>query len=111
MVKVTVEYRGDLHCVAKHGPSGAALETDAPVDNQGKGEAFSPTDLVGAALGSCMATIMGIYARANGIPLEGMRLEVTKEMTPSPRAGSPGSPRKSGCPPASRATPPSSTPR
>lgn len=84
MVKVTVEYRGDLHCVAKHGPSGAALETDAPVDNQGKGEAFSPTDLVGAALGSCMATIMGIYARANGIPLEGMRLEVTKEMTPSP---------------------------
>src|SRR5271156_5850813 len=84
MVKVSVEYQGDLHCRAQHGPSGATLDTDAPVDNQGKGEAFSPTDLVGTALGSCMATIMGIYARKNGIPLEGMRIEVTKEMTPSP---------------------------
>lgn len=83
MVKVTVEYQGDLHCSAKHGPSGATVETDAPVDNQGKGEAFSPTDLVGTALGSCMATIMGIYARQKGIALEGMRLEVTKEMTQS----------------------------
>jgi uncharacterized OsmC-like protein len=81
MVKVFIEYQGGLHCSAKHGPSGATLQTDAPVDNQGKGEAFSPTDLVGAALGSCMATIMGIYARQNGIPLEGMRVEVTKEMT------------------------------
>jgi uncharacterized OsmC-like protein len=81
MVKVTVEYRGDLHCSATHGPSGATIETDAPVDNQGKGESFSPTDLVGTALGSCMATIMGIYARQKGIVLEGMRLEVTKEMT------------------------------
>lgn len=83
MVKVSIEYKGGLHCIATHGPSGATLETDAPVDNQGKGEAFSPTDLVGAAMGSCMATIMGIYARKNGIALEGMRLEVNKEMTQS----------------------------
>ena len=83
MVKVSIEYQGDLHCRAKHGPSGATVETDAPVDNQGKGEAFSPTDLVGVAMGSCMATIMGIYARQKGISLEGMRVEVSKEMTQS----------------------------
>ena len=84
MVRICIEYKGDLHCSASHGPSGATLETDAPVDNQGKGEAFSPTDLVGTALGTCMATIMGIYARQKGIPLEGLRLEVTKEMTQTP---------------------------
>jgi len=84
MVKVFIEYQGDLHCSVTHGPSGATLQTDAPVDNQGKGEAFSPTDLVGAAMGSCMATIMGIYARQKGISLEGMRIQVTKEMTQSP---------------------------
>src|SRR5580698_5176541 len=83
MVKVFIEYQGGLHCGAKHGPSGATVETDAPVDNQGKGESFSPTDLVGTALGSCMATIMGIYARQKGIALEGMRVEVSKEMTAS----------------------------
>jgi putative redox protein len=82
MVKATIEYRGDLHCVATHGPSGATLETDAPVDNQGKGEAFSPTDLVATSLGACMATIMGIYARRKSIALESMRIEVTKEMSP-----------------------------
>jgi uncharacterized OsmC-like protein len=81
MVKATIEYRGKLHCVATHGPSGATLETDAPVDNQGKGEAFSPTDLVATALGACMATVMGIYARRKNIALEGMRIEVTKEMS------------------------------
>jgi putative redox protein len=84
MVKVTVEYEGDLHCSAKHGPSGATLATDAPVDNQGKGESFSPTDLVGTALGSCMATVMGIYAKQKSIDLQGMRVEVTKEMTQAP---------------------------
>jgi uncharacterized OsmC-like protein len=83
MVKVTVEYQGGLHCRAAHGPSGATVETDAPVDNQGKGESFSPTDLVATALGSCMATIMGIYALQKGIALEGMRIEVAKEMTQS----------------------------
>jgi uncharacterized OsmC-like protein len=83
MVKISISYTGGLHCLAEHGPSHATLETDAPVDNQGKGESFSPTDLVATALGTCMATIMGIYARQNGIDLEGMRLEVTKEMTQS----------------------------
>ena len=83
MVKVSIEYQGDLHCSAQHGPSGATLETDAPVDNHGKGESFSPTDLVGTALGTCMATIMGIYARQKGIALEGMKIDVTKEMTQS----------------------------
>jgi putative redox protein len=84
MVKVTVEYQGDLHCNVTHGPSGSVIQTDAPLDNQGKGEAFSPTDLVGAAMGGCMATIMGIYARTKGISLEGMRIDVTKEMTKTP---------------------------
>jgi len=81
MVKVSIEYQGDLHCSATHGPSGATIQTDAPVDNHGKGEAFSPTDLVGAAMGTCMATIMGIHARRHGIAIEGLRIEVTKEMT------------------------------
>jgi putative redox protein len=84
MVKVTVEYQGDLHCSVTHGPSGSVIQTDAPVDNQGKGAAFSPTDLVGAAMGSCMATIMGIYARTKEISLEGLRIEVTKEMSKTP---------------------------
>ena len=81
MVKSSIEYRGELHCVATHGPSGATLETDAPVDNQGRGESFSPTDLVATALGACMATIMGIYAQRKNINLEGMRIEVSKEMS------------------------------
>jgi putative redox protein len=84
MVKLTIEYRGELHCTATHGPSGATLETDAPVDNQGKGESFSPTDLVATALGACMATVMGIYARRKNINLEGMRIEVSKEMSSDP---------------------------
>ncbi len=81
MVKVAIEYEGDLHCTAAHGPSGSRVVTDAPVDNQGKGEAFSPTDLMAAALGTCMATIMGIYARRKGIDLKGMKIEVAKEMS------------------------------
>jgi len=86
MVKITVEYAGQLHYTATHGPSGRQLETDAPVDNQGRGESFSPTDLVGTALGACMATVMGIYAQRKGIDLAGMKLEVGKEMTQtSPR--------------------------
>ncbi len=84
MVKITIEYTGQLHCVATHGPSGRALETDAPVDNQGKGESFSPTDLVATALGSCMATVMGIYARQKDIDLIGMKIVVAKEMTQTP---------------------------
>ena len=84
MVKVFLEYQGDLHCRALHGPSAASLETDAPTDNHGKGESFSPTDLVATALGTCMATTMGIVAMKSGINLNGMRVEVTKEMTQTP---------------------------
>ncbi|SRR5581483_2055494 len=81
MVKISIHYTGDLHCNATHGPSGTTLATDAPVDNQGKGESFSPTDLVATALGTCMATVMGIYARNHQLDLAGMWIEVTKEMT------------------------------
>jgi putative redox protein len=81
MVRIDIDYSGDLHCIAQHGPSGRKLETDAPVDNRGRGESFSPTDLVATALGSCMATVMGIYAQDHGIDLRGMRITVGKEMT------------------------------
>ncbi len=81
MVKVFGEYHGDLHCVATHDPSGNTLVTDAPKDNQGRGEAFSPTDLVATALATCMATTMAIAARKHGVELNGLRYEVTKEMS------------------------------
>ena len=81
MVKVTINYEGGLRCAATHGPSGQALHTDAPVDNHGRGESFSPTDLVATALGACMATIMGIAAERHQIDLRGMEIEVTKEMS------------------------------
>ena len=84
MVKIALEYTGGLHTVATHGPSGRSLETDAPVDNHGRGESFSPTDLVATALGACMATVMGIYAERHGINQAGMRIEVGKEMTQTP---------------------------
>jgi len=86
MVNVQVEYQGDLHCKATHGPSGAELSTDAPKDNQGRGESFSPTDLVATALGSCMLTIMGIAARTQNVDIAGATATVEKEMTAaSPR--------------------------
>lgn len=81
MVKITGEYQGDLHCNATHGPSGQALTTDAPKDNQGKGEAFSPTDLAATSLATCIATTMAIAARKHGVELRGLRFEVTKEMS------------------------------
>ena len=86
MVKITGEYQGDLRCVSRHEPSGHTLPTDAPKDNQGRGEAFSPTDLVATALGSCIATTMAIAARKHGVELRGLRYEVTKDMsTAAPR--------------------------
>ncbi len=86
MVKVQIHYEGGLRCAATHGPSGKTVFTDAPVDNHGKGESFSPTDLVATALGACMATIMGIVAERHQIDLRGMEVEVTKEMsTDTPR--------------------------
>ena len=85
MVKTITTYEGGLHCRIQHGPSGAVVETDAPVDNNGKGEAFSPTDLVGGALAGCMATIMGIVAERKGIDLTGMTIDVDKHMNQDPR--------------------------
>lgn len=84
MVRLTSTYEGGLRCRAEHGPSGTVLVTDAPVDNHGKGESFSPTDLVATALGACMMTIMGIVAERHGIDLVGMKAETVKEMTSEP---------------------------
>ncbi len=84
MVKIDVTYEGALHCRLKHGPSGMEISTDAPKDNLGKGEAFSPTDLVAAGLASCMLTTMGIVAQRRSINIEGTRAEVSKEMTAAP---------------------------
>jgi len=81
----TVIYAGQLHTVAKHLASGTEIETDAPVDNQGKGERFSPTDLLATSLGACMATTMGIKARDMQIDLEGMKMSIQKIMKPDPR--------------------------
>ncbi|MFT4032848.1 MAG: OsmC family protein [Siphonobacter sp.] len=78
-------YLGELRTQATHLQSGNQIITDAPVDNQGKGEAFSPTDLVATALGSCMLTIMGIVAEREGIELKGTELDVTKGMAANPR--------------------------
>lgn len=80
-VTFTTTYLGDLRTEMVHGPSGTKVLTDAPVDNHGKGEAFSPTDLVASALGSCMLTIMGIVAKRDGIALEGSTITVEKHMT------------------------------
>jgi putative redox protein len=86
MVTITGEYQGDLHCSAVHGPSGTALATDAPKDNQGRGESFSPTDLVATAFATCIATTMAIAGRRHGVDIGRVRYEVTKEMsTDGPR--------------------------
>lgn len=86
MVKITGEYRGDLHCLAIHGPSGEQLVTDAPKDNQGRGEAFSPTDLLATSYATCVATTMAIVARRQGVELNGLTFQVVKEMSAdSPR--------------------------
>lgn len=84
MVGTTIIYEGDLHCGATHDPSGATFATDAPVDNQGRGESFSPTDLVGTALGACIMTVMGIVADRLGVDLAGAEAKVDKEMTAAP---------------------------
>ena len=67
MVTITGSYEGGFHCNATHGPSGTVISTDAPKDNQGKGEAFSPTDLVATALATCVVTTMAIVARKHGV--------------------------------------------
>lgn len=84
MVKMSVVYEGGLHCKLTHGPSGKHIVTDAPTDNMGKGEAFSPTDLMAASLGSCIITVMGIVAQRHNIHLEGAAAEIVKEMITEP---------------------------
>ncbi|QEG38992.1 OsmC family protein [Roseimaritima ulvae] len=83
-VEITAVYEGQLRVVATHGPSKAQLETDPPLDNGGQGKAFSPTDLVATALGSCVLTILGLLAERHQLELEGTRVQVTKEMVTKP---------------------------
>lgn len=80
-----IVYQGHLRTTATHLQSSTSIETDAPTDNQGKGERFSPTDLLATSLGSCMMTIMGIKARDMNIDLTGVRLDVQKHMKSDPR--------------------------
>lgn len=84
MTLIDSTYLGELRCRSSHGPSGSELDTDAPTDNQGKGERFSPTDLVATALTTCMLTIMGIVAERHGWSLEGCTTRVEKTMTTEP---------------------------
>ncbi|MFM9058306.1 MAG: OsmC family protein [Planctomycetaceae bacterium] len=84
MVQISTIYEGGLRCRATHGPSGTTLVTDAPTDNHGKGESFSPTDLVATAFGACMMTVMGIVAERHGVDLTGMQVETEKVMTAQP---------------------------
>ena len=85
MVRITAQYDGSLHCTVQHGPSNATIDTDAPRDNHGRGEAFSPTDLVGAALATCVMTVMAISARSDGLELKGMTAELQKGMVADPQ--------------------------
>src|SRR5271170_5536733 len=84
MVEIQIVYRGQLRCEATRGPSGVQLLTDAPKDNMGEGASFSPTDLVGTALGTCMMTIMAMSAERMELDLTGSTVHVTKEMSSSP---------------------------
>ena len=84
MVKIEIEYNGQLQTEALHVTSSSRILTDAPVDNGGKGSAFSPTDLVATALGTCMVTIMGIFAERHEIDLTGTKVSVGKEMVQEP---------------------------
>lgn len=84
MVQIDVTYEGQLHCRVVHAPSGHTFNTDAPLDNHGKGEMISPTDLVGASLASCILTVMAIAANRHGIELKGSSATVTKQMSADP---------------------------
>ncbi len=85
MVTMTIEYQGEKHCLLTHSPSSTTIETDAPKDNHGRGESFSPTDLMGAALGSCILTTIAILAEKEGIPVGEMKAHVEKIMANDPR--------------------------
>ncbi len=84
MATIHIDYLGELRTDCVHLQSGTHINTDAPTDNQGRGEAFSPTDLVANALGTCIITTMAIFARRDGIELKGSKLDVTKIMTSQP---------------------------
>ena len=84
MVQIDITYQGELRCQSTHKPSGTKLLSDAPVDNMGKGQSFSPTDLVATALGTCMLTTMGIVAQRKNIDISGTTVSVTKEMVADP---------------------------
>ncbi len=84
MVPITLTYSGDLRCEAVHGPSKVDLTTDAPIDNNGRGESFSPTDLVATALAACLTTVMGIVAKRDGVSLDGLSANIEKHMTLQP---------------------------
>jgi len=92
MVEITAVYQGELRCQATHGPSAARLCTDAPVDNHGRGEAFSPTDLVATALGCCMLTILGIVGERHGLDVAGATVRVDSTWQPTRRVASGGCP-------------------
>jgi putative redox protein len=85
METAATTYKGELRTEITHLRSGSVIITDAPIDNKGKGEHFSPTDLVASALGSCIFTIMGISARENGFSIDGSSCRITKIMTENPR--------------------------
>ncbi len=85
MATIKTTYLGDLRTENIHLQSGCKIITDAPTDNRGKGEAFSPTDLLATALGNCIMTIMGIKATDNGIDIVGTEIEITKIMANDPR--------------------------
>ena len=84
MVEIRIQYDGGLRCTAVHAPSGAKMVTDAPVDNLGKGESFSPTDLVATALGTCILTTMAIVAERQGWSFAGASITVEKHMVADP---------------------------
>ncbi len=84
MIKIRVDYLGDLYCNVVHTPSGNSFKTNAPIDNKGKGDFISPTDLVAASIASCVTTIMGIKAQDKGIDIKGMNITASKIMTEVP---------------------------
>jgi uncharacterized OsmC-like protein len=85
MATATIKYQGELRCICTHLQSGSIMETDAPTDNFGKGERFSPTDIICVGLATCIITTMGIKAKPENIDLKGSSLEVTKLMRSDPR--------------------------